>query len=595
MSIAQDTVAVVSAKSLKALVICEPGLSPQDRHLTRMLGFFGIPWTAVTSKEIGGAEALPADLDGKEFCILSSAACMAEALQRSGGFQDELPSWLLRANSVYIYAFTDTDPCRNLLRWITNDREAKFGHLRTTEASLSVSSCVPHLSGPMSGIRVSVTVPDDLAFDIAERANELQAIIRANDLPVFLEVRRGGLHFYLNACRRLVDIDSSAPKSCDVKKLFCEAVPIVMYVKWAFRGICWTSPEMSCSLVVDDPPLERRYGFLHYREALELMDKHNFSTTIAFIPWNWRRTHSATVALFRQRPDRFSLCVHGCDHIAGEFGARSTRLLNRRIKTASERMGRLSSRTSLQFDRVMVFPQGVFSPESGRALKLNGYVAAANTEVAPSDHAENKTKIADVWDIAIMKYGDFPIFTRRYITHGVENCAFDALLGKPCLLVAHHNEFRDHGRDLLQFINNLNSLAWNHRWLPLGEAISRSFKIRPECNGTSLVQMSATRLLMENPTDRPREAVVLKQEADLDCVRAVMVNQTAIEFGHQDHTLQFEIKLEPKELADVRVIYSDQLDADPGLDGLGHAIKAWARRHFSELRDNYFARVYRAR
>ncbi len=99
-------------------------------------------------------------------------------------------------------------------------------------------------------------------------------------------------------------------------------------------------------------------------------------------------------------------------------------------------------------DHIMVFPQGMFSPEAGRALKLNGIVAAVNTEVAPSGGAANDTKIADLWDVAIMKYGSFPIFTRRYLTHGVENFAFDALLGKPCLMVAHHEVFKDRGREL---------------------------------------------------------------------------------------------------------------------------------------------------
>ena len=47
-----------------------------------------------------------------------------------------------------------------------------------------------------------------------------------------------------------------------------------------------------------------------------------------------------------------------------------------------------------------------------------------------------------------MTYGAFPIFTRRYAFHGVENFAFDLLLGKPCLIVAHHDSFKDDGTAL---------------------------------------------------------------------------------------------------------------------------------------------------
>ena len=56
----------------------------------------------------------------------------------------------------------------------------------------------------------------------------------------------------------------------------------------------------------------------------------------------------------------------------------------------------------------MVFPQGQFSPESGPALKFNGFVAAVNTEVAPTRGATNATTIADLWNIAIMKIRDIP-------------------------------------------------------------------------------------------------------------------------------------------------------------------------------------------
>jgi hypothetical protein len=109
------------------------------------------------------------------------------------------------------------------------------------------------------------------------------------------------------------------------------------------------------------------------------MEERNFTTTVAFIPWNWRRTSCNVVNLFRQHPERFSLVVHGCDHTASEFATQTTPLLNRRIKMAIERMDRLYQRTSMRYERVMVFPQGRFSRESGYALKVNGFMAAANS------------------------------------------------------------------------------------------------------------------------------------------------------------------------------------------------------------------------
>ncbi len=226
---------------------------------------------------------------------------------------------------------------------------------------------------------------------------------------------------------------------------------------------------------------------------------------------------------------------------------------------------------------------------SGRALKLNGFVAAVNTEVAPSHNASNETKIADLWDVAIMKYGTFPIFTRRYLAHGIENFAFDALLGKPCLIAAHHDVFKDHGRDLVDFIAKLNSLNWNLHWRSLGDAISHSFKVRNQADGTSVIQMFGKNLVMENPSTEPHEAVLIKEEGDLDCVKAVMVNQTAIVFGYDGGYLKLRVELSPKEVKEVRVIYFDKLDVASTTDSIGYSIKTRARRYLSEFRDNYLS------
>ena len=269
---------------------------------------------------------------------------------------------------------------------------------------------------------------------------------------------------------------------------------------------------------------------------------------------------------------------------------RSTPQLNCIIKMAEQRMELLQQRTALDHSRVMVFPQGAFSPETGRALKLNGFVAAVNTQVAPSNGAQNETTIADLWDVAIMKYGTFPIYTRRYLHHGIENMGFDGLLGKPCFLVAHHDIFREHGRDLVEFIARLNALKWDLRWRPLGEAIQWSYIAHRQRDGSSLVQMFAEQLMLENSTAEPRDVLFVKEESDSDCVRAVTVNQAPVAFHYERNYLTWGAKLRPRERADVQISYSNNLDLFPTNNNLGYRTKAALRRYLSEVRDNYLSR-----
>jgi hypothetical protein len=580
----QNDPRVLASQMPKALLLCGKKSSPDDPNLAKLLDFFGIPWIALGVGEI--TTALPSSGNRGQFCILSSASCLAEAV----GSHAVLPAWITDADSVYLYGFQDTEEHKALLRFLTGDPEANLGRLKAQQAAMSITADFPEMCGPMSGMQVPAQVSEDgVVFDIAP-GDTVRSIIAANEALAFLEVTCKGARFYLSACAEALDVGSFSSMYFDVKKHFCQAVPITMYVRSAFRNIWWSCPETSGCLIVDDPPLKPRYGFLEFREALELMEKHNFSTTVAFIPWNCRRTNSRTVDLFQQRPDRLSICVHGSDHTGGELAIRSTPRLNCIIKTAEQRMKLLHQRTALDHSRVMVFPQGAFSPETGRALKLNGFLAAVNTEVAPCNGAKNETTIADLWDVAIMKYGTFPIYTRRYLNHGIENMAFDGLLGKPCFLVAHHDVFREHGRDLVEFIAQLNALKWNLRWRPLGEAIRYSYKAQHQGDASSVVQMFAEQLILENSSGEPRDILFVKEESDGDCVRAVTVNQTPVAFRYEGNYLAWDAKLRPRELADVRIAYSNNLDLVPTNNKLGYRTKAALRRYLSEVRDNYLSR-----
>jgi len=579
----QNGPGVLSSQLPKALLLCGKKSSPDDPNLTKILDFFGIPWVALGVGEI--TTAWPSSGNKGHFCILSSASCLAEAI----GSQAVLPAWITDADSVYLYGFRNTREHTALLRFLTGDPQANLRGLNTYRSVMSIAADVPEMCGPMSGMQVPAEISaNGVLFEVTPR-DTVRSIITANDAQAFLEVRCRGARFYLAACAETLDVASPSSTYFDVKKHFCEVVPITMYVRSGFRDIWWSCPETSGCLIVDDPPLKPRYGFLAFREALELMEKHNFSTTVAFIPWNCRRTNSRTVDLFQKHPDRLSICVHGSDHTGGELAVRSTAQLNCIIKTAEQRMELLHQRTALDHSRVMVFPQGAFSPETGRALKLNGFVAAVNTEVAPSSGAKNETTVADLWDVAIMKYGTFPIYTRRYLNHGIENMGFDGLLGKPCFLVAHHDIFREHGRDLVEFIARLNALKWNLRWRPLGEAIQCSYKAHNQGDGSSLVQMFAEQLMLENSSAEPRDVLFVKEESDGDCVRAVSVNQAPVAFHYERNYLTWDAKLRPRERADVQISYSNNLDLFPTNNNLGYRTKAALRRYLSEVRDNYLS------
>lgn len=573
---------------LKAFVVSGRDISSDDRNVTQLLDFFGIPWEIVTIEQLAFTGALPENSVWEACCILGSAAAMAQALGVLDDSRDSVPWLTKKISSIYVYGFRDTDACKRLLKCLVDNPDVNLCGPGPSSSLMTVTSSLPEICGPMSGLRVTVAPTHaSQTFDVPGQCEDFQPIISTNQGAVFARVAWRGIPFYLNACLDTINIDSPSQEFFDVKQFFGSAVPITMYLKKAFAEVCWKSVETSACLIVDDPLLRARYGFLHFLRALELMDKHNFTMSLAFIPWNWRRTDPNIVRLFQDRSDRFSVSVHGCDHTAREFAARSPAELNARTKMALRRMKCLHQTASLPHDRIMIFPQGQFSTEVGQVLKLNGFLAAVNTEVAPSGESRNKTRIADLWDVAINKYGGFPIFTRRYLTHGIENFAFDMLLGKPCFLVAHHDEFKDDGRALVELIDRLNSLQPKLVWRSLGDAVSHSVRIRVHVDGMSILQMYGNRVSVNNPSTEPRMTQIIKEESDPDCVYAVMVNEEVVTWSFDGAYLRFTVTISPKEIAEIRVVYVDKLGEGVYPATIGYQVKTGLRRFLSEVRDQY--------
>jgi len=362
----------------------------------------------------------------------------------------------------------------------------------------------------------------------------------------------------------------------------------VMFVSAVFRDVMWRPHELGACLIIDDPLLKTRYGFCDFLRLRDLMRQHRFTTNVAFIPWNWRRTSRAAGDFFRREADVFSVSIHGCDHVAAEFGSRSAETLDNKARLAQARMRAHQQRTGIEHDPVMVFPQGVFSHQCPAALKVNGFVAAVNTEIAPVNDGDAHTTVRDVWDTAILAYATFPIYTRRYAFHGIENFAFDLLLGKPCFIVAHHEFFRDGGAALTALVAKLSSLNCTLRWRSAREVIRGAYRHRREGN-VDHVEMYGSEVRLTNAADRERDICVRKRESDPALVASVEIDGSRIEPAKSAHDITFTHRLAPRSEALVRVFYRESLAPSRRTASIKYELTVAARRILSELRDEYIA------
>src|SRR5579864_2847391 len=568
----------------QAIILHEGDGGSRELRLGRILDFFGVPWKMIEASKLR-------DIEGSclEHVVFGSIRAVAVALEQCQRATSE------DLRSLVFYAYTDDERalCIKALRALSGDEDLSLEESPAGSLSVSVSEELTDLAGPMAGLRLSLrlTREDAVLTGIpAGRESKHATVISAGDTPVFLRFQNAATPVFLCTSSQMVDIDRPVGHGFyDVKEHFCSVVPLVMFIKFIFPDVAWRPQELGACLIIDDPLLKSRYGFCNFPRLRDLMREHGFTTNIAFIPWNWRRTSTSAVKLFGSEPGPFSVSIHGCDHTAREFGATSPRALDSTADLARSRMRYHQARTGIQHESIMVFPQGVFSSVCPEALKRNGFLAAVNTELVPVDSENSRTRIRDVWDVAIMTYSSFPIFTRRYAFHGLENFAFDLLLGKPCLIVAHHDFFKDGGTALIELVEKIGSLNCRLDWRPLGQVVRRACRRRTSGAGSEELEMYGNELLVENLSDRAIEVRIRKRRSQDDLVSEVLCDDHQVTWATEDGFLVFGERISPRGEKRFRVAYRDQTSAVPLHRSLRFELAVAIRRLLSEFRDDYLS------
>ncbi|HSY19318.1 MAG TPA: hypothetical protein VK815_13325 [Candidatus Acidoferrales bacterium] len=521
--------------------------------------------------------------------IFGSAAAFLRLFEKLEKERDK--QWLLdaRIHSAFCFVENGGGNPAGILAKLSVGTKAKLVAAKESSEPWKVSETAKDFTGLLTGLTVApVAAASGLGPAGLVRGLHTETLIANPEGAVFLRLTFSGRPFFLSMTD-VIDIDAPLPaRDFDIRPHFLQAVPVVLYVKWAFAGTGWQSSETTACLVIDDPLLRPKYGHLNYEHLLGLMERLNFSTSIAFIPWNWNRSSAGTVKLFKDKQARFSLSVHGCDHTAGEFGGRDRARLAWKSRESIRRMARHRQKTGLAHDQVMIFPQGVFSGEAMAAVKHGEFIGTVSSEVISADPPARPVTIADYWEVAVMNYSDFPIFTRRYPWAGAENFAFDILLGKPCIVAIHHNDCHDGYKCLSDCIERLNKLNVKLRWTSLAEVIRRSFRWREISPSVVELEMYGSEVRLFNPSGEKKVFRICKRESTADAITGITVESQPVKWVFADNQVTFETDLFPEEAKTVTITYKPiPLDGIAG-EGLGYRIKAGMRRYLSEVRDNHF-------
>lgn len=571
-------------------ILCYEEASLLDLCLARLTEFLGIQYRTIS---LGGGDSFGQLLS----CQESSTCVMASARSLTAIFHDDtIPPDLVtrlfeRVPFVLVYGITPDEQGTYAVRHLSSGLISSVVSFDQANHLYQVSATEQDITNEFSGLAFGpIHAEIDCGLVLGQHQLGFSNLVSIKNLPIFAVLKKRHAQLFFLACREIADLTSPTDGSLTAQQYFSRLVPALMFLRYALRDQIWHNPRRYANLTLDDPLLRKSYGFLNYARLLEEMDTCQFTTTIAFIPWNYRRTGASTASLIKARSDRFSICIHGCDHTAGEFACTDVAQLHTQLRLATQRMRAHEQSTGVPYVQAMVFPQGRFSTASLGALKSHNYLAAVNSSSVPDDLGKaHGLTLEDLLAPAVSKYKRFPLFMRRY-PRRVVDFALDLFLGKPALIVEHHTYFQEGYDTIREFMTQINSLSKQLQWTNLKELISNTYLQRRISRDTTECKLLTNHQILHNPESMWKQYVILKHEDNEVPIKTVSVDGKQHPFVIQDDYLRLCVDVPPKSAVEVVIDYRNTYQCAREVKSLRRHVGVYLRRHLSEVRDHYLCR-----
>jgi hypothetical protein len=473
-------------------------------------------------------------------------------------------------------------------RFVANIADGALSGIRSSESRkthFAIFQTPGDFCRQLSGQGITVEAEEPVSwFETKAGASGLEILMEADDRPVFVRLKRSACEIYLYA-GRLPDLDKDVNAKTWLGHESLRVIPPVIFFRQYFFEYCWHNPRSTARLIIDDPLLRERYGFLDLTALQQSMQRFGYATSIAFIPWNSRRTSRRDASRFSNGNANLAICVHGCDHTYDEFATGSPAVLYAKAVLGLQRMEQQRRRLGLAFDDVMVFPGGRFWKAAIPGLRSANYLAAANSGCFPWDWAPNDLSVADFLWPAVTRFAGFPIFQRRYAKN-LFGIAFDLFLGKPALIVEHHEYFQDRCKALEELVTRLHQMDPELFWPPLDLQLMQTHFRRRQDIGSWEIRFFTRRFQFQPGDGDSAVCHFSKHEPDASIVERVIVDGTSVPFGFDSELLRFDAELRPGQVHKIEIL--DRVLPAPPLYsfGLRHNARVTLRRFSSEFRDN---------
>lgn len=386
-------------------------------------------------------------------------------------------------------------------------------------------------------------------------------------------------------------------------------MPILMFLKYSFGNRCWHGTQDHANLTIDDPWLREPFGFVSYKALCREAKKALFHVSLGFIPYNYRKSENEAIETFRQCTEALSIAVHGNNHDLSEFRVSKAAPLThgttqsihpdeKNILQALYRMDTHARQTGLSYDRVMIFPRGIFTQESMGLLKRQNFLMTVS-RTKPLDAASTLSSIDRMRGITL-EYENFPLVLRTGVSDWKRDSHSKAVekswiqmrlfLDLPVLLYAHHDYFKD-GADAFNSIAGvINQVQPAVAWSDLGRIAKKLYLQRTIGDREIEILAYASDLIIHNSHNVPFNYIIRKQENFLIPIQSVDVDGIKHEYRREGDHIRIDVSIEPGLEKNIRIHYRSQYHIG-SFSYTDDNVQATLVRALSDFRDLYVAKL----
>jgi hypothetical protein len=433
---------------------------------------------------------------------------------------------------------------------------------------------------------------------IIEGDPAVETVMKIGDQASFVRLRSHNGRMFVWSTPQIFDIQRPLAAESEFETAADQYVPVMIFLRHAFGAQCWHNPSPGAGIVIDDPLLRRKYGFIDFERLLKSARTHQYHITLAFIPWNHWRSKANDARIFLECPEYFSVCAHGCDHTNNELKSADYGELLGKSFVARSRMDRHSERIGIMTAPLMVCPQEQYSLEAMRAFSdSRQFLGLICTACMPRNLATPQLTGADLLLPAQDSFFGFPVFKRHYWKGDMATFAMSLFLGKPAILVEHHEFFRDGMAGVEGFAHAIAQMDRDLKWRSLLDTVTRTHARRRVGTRKWEVRFFTDLFHLEHERHESVKYRFMRRVPESKRIEAVRVNGRDVPFSRDGDFLTFDAQAcHPQtvsiqvDIASVRPVFARLVRRMAYSPGLRHQGFVALRRGLCELRDNVISR-----